>query len=88
MESIKVRQHIGRDGILHLDIPVGVVERELEVIVIYQPVRSYSVALEKPLVAVWRSLENLYGICADDLIVLDDLGISESLDDELVGAFD
>ena len=35
-----------------------------------------------------RSLENLYGICADDPIVLDDSGISESLDDELVGAFD
>ena len=35
-----------------------------------------------------RSLENLYGICADDPIVLDDSGILESLDDELVGAFD
>jgi hypothetical protein len=35
-----------------------------------------------------QSLENLYGICADDPIVLDDSGISESLDDELVGAFD
>jgi len=34
------------------------------------------------------SLENLYGICADDPIVLDDSGISESLDDELVGASD
>jgi hypothetical protein len=27
MESIKVRQHIGQDGILHLDIPVGLRER-------------------------------------------------------------
>jgi hypothetical protein len=35
-----------------------------------------------------RSLENLYGICADDPIILDDSGILESLDDELVGAFD
>jgi hypothetical protein len=35
-----------------------------------------------------RSLKNLYGICADDPIVLDGSGISESLDDELVGAFD
>ena len=40
------------------------------------------------LIPVKKSLENLYGICADDLIVLDDSGISESLDDELVGAFD
>jgi hypothetical protein len=40
------------------------------------------------LTPVWKSLESFYGICADDLIVIDDLGISESLDDELVGAFD
>jgi hypothetical protein len=39
------------------------------------------------LIPARRSLENLYGVCAEDLIVLDD-GISESLDDELVGAFD
>jgi len=35
-----------------------------------------------------RSLENLYGICADDPIILNDSGILESLDDELVEAFD
>jgi hypothetical protein len=35
-----------------------------------------------------RLLENLYGVCADDPIILDDSGILESLDDELVGAFD
>jgi len=35
-----------------------------------------------------RSLENLYGICSDDPIVLDDSGILETLDDEMVGAFD
>lgn len=88
MESIKVRQHIGQDGILHLNIPVGLVEREVEVMVIYQPVRSYGVVQEKVLTPIWKSLESLYGICAEDLIVIDDLGISESLDDELVGAFD
>jgi hypothetical protein len=35
-----------------------------------------------------RSLADCYGICADDPIVLDNLGISEALDDEMVGAFD
>ena len=88
MESIRVRQHVGQDGILHLNIPVGLVEREVEVMVIYQPVLSYAVVEEKALTPVSKSLESLYGICADDFIVIDDLGISESLDDELVGAFD
>ena len=88
MESIRVRQHVGQDGILRLNIPVGLVEREVEVMVIYQPVLSYAVVEEKALTPVSKSLDSLYGICADDFIVIDDLGISESLDDELVGAFD
>jgi hypothetical protein len=86
MKSIKVRQHIGQDGILHLNIPVGLVEREIDVMVIYQPVLS--AVVEESLTPVRKSLGSLYGICADDLIILDSLGISESLDDELVGAFD
>jgi hypothetical protein len=48
--------------------------------VIYQPVSSLKTA-EPP-------LEALYGICADDPIVLDDGGISEAFDDDLTGAFD
>ncbi len=80
MESIKVRQHVGQDGILHLDIPVGLTERDVEVMVIYQPVPS--------LTTTGRSLEQLYGICADDPIILDDQGIAEALDDDLAGAFD
>jgi hypothetical protein len=47
--------------------------------VIYQAVSSP---------ATGQSLERFYGICADDPIVLDDCGISESLDDDLAGAFD
>ena len=89
MESIRVRQHVGQDGILRLNIPVGLVEREVEVMVIYQPILSYAVVEEeKASTPIWKSLESLYGICADDLIVFDSHGISESLDDELVGAFD
>jgi hypothetical protein len=80
MESIKVRRRVGQDGILHLDIPVGIIERDVEVMVIYQFVSSPTVT--------GRSLEQFYGICADDPIVLDDCGMSESLDDDLAGAFD
>ncbi|NJO52667.1 MAG: hypothetical protein HC840_28365 [Leptolyngbyaceae cyanobacterium RM2_2_4] len=63
MESIKVRRHVGADGILHLDIPVGITERDMEVVVIYQPA--------SPSTATGRSLEQFYGICADDPIILD-----------------
>ena len=80
MESLKVRRHVGQDGILHLDIPVGIIERDVEVMVIYQSVPSS--------IATGRSLEQFYGIGADDPIVIDDRGVSESLDDDLAGAFD
>lgn len=80
MESIKIRRHVGQDGILHLDIPIGITGQDVEVMVIYQSVQS-STTTE-------RSIEQFYGICAEDPIILDDQGISESLDDDLTGAFD
>jgi hypothetical protein len=80
MESIKVRQRVGRDGILHLDIPVEMTDREVEAVVIYQPVQS--------VMTVEPSLESLYGICADDPIILDNCGVSDALDRDLAGAFD
>ena len=30
MESFKVRQRVGQDGILHLDIPVELTDRDIE----------------------------------------------------------
>lgn len=38
MESVKVHQRVGRDGVLHLEIPLGLVDQDVEVMVIYQPV--------------------------------------------------
>jgi hypothetical protein len=38
MDSIKIRSHVGKDGILHLDIPLGITDREVEIMVIYQPI--------------------------------------------------
>lgn len=37
MQSITLRSHVGPDGILHLMVPVGVTDKDLEVMVIYQP---------------------------------------------------
>ena len=80
MQRIKVRQRVGSDGILHLEIPTEIHESEVEVTVTYQ--------LVKPSVTAERSLADFYGICADDPIIVDDFGVSASLDDDLEGAFD
>ncbi|WP_246559785.1 hypothetical protein [Leptothoe kymatousa] len=66
MESIKVRQRVGQDGILHLEIPVGLQDLDIEVMVIYQPVPTAT--------TVGLPLEDLYGICTDDPINVDNGG--------------
>ena len=80
MQRIKVRQRVGSDGILHLEIPTEIHESEVEVTVTYQ--------LVQPSATAERSLADFYGICADDPIIVDDFGVSASLDDDLEGAFD
>ena len=79
-ESVTVRQRVGQDGVLHLDIPVGITDRDVEVTVIFQPVPADAAAV--------LSLADLYGICADDPIAIDDSGISDELDEDLAGAFE
>ena len=75
-----MRQRTGQDGILHLDIPIGVTDQDVEVLISYQ--------LDQPAAALDLPLDRLYGICADDPIITDDQGISDTLDDELADAFD
>ncbi len=38
MESIKIRSHVGQDGILHLDIPVKMTDTEIEVTLTIQKI--------------------------------------------------
>ncbi|MBW4429559.1 MAG: hypothetical protein KME50_35660 [Nostoc desertorum CM1-VF14] len=38
MDSIKIRSHVGKDGILHLDIPVEMPDTEIEITVTIQKV--------------------------------------------------
>ena len=71
---------MGQDGILHLEIPVGLTDQDIEVMVIYQAASANT--------ATVLSLEDLYGICANDPIGGDDAGISDALDEDLAGAFE
>lgn len=38
MQKITLRAHVGSDGVLHLNLPVGVSDAELEVTVTVQPI--------------------------------------------------
>lgn len=42
MQSIKINSYIGSDGMLHVDVPVGLTNQNVEVMVIYQPIDSHN----------------------------------------------
>ncbi len=44
MESIKLRSHVGEDGLLQIQIPVGLKNEDLEVMIIFQPIKSSAIA--------------------------------------------
>lgn len=79
MQSITLKSQIGSDGLLKVHLPEAI-NTEVEVVLVYQ-VKSASGENITP-------RADLYGICADDPIVIDDEGICDAMDDDLVGAFD
>ncbi len=40
METIKLKTHVGSDGILKLEVPVGIYDSDCEVVVVVQPSAS------------------------------------------------
>lgn len=44
MRSILIRSRVGADGILHLDVPSDLLETEVEVMVILQPITKLPAA--------------------------------------------
>ncbi|WP_341531574.1 hypothetical protein WKK05_36455 (plasmid) [Nostoc sp. UHCC 0302] len=69
MQSIKLCSHVGADGILHLEIPVGITDKEMEVVVIYQQIEP-SAPSKTPQELGWPPgfFEQTAGALADDPI--------------------
>ncbi|MBD2492444.1 hypothetical protein [Aulosira sp. FACHB-615] len=69
MQSIKLCSHVGADGILHLEIPVGITDKEMEVVVIYQQIEP-SATPKTPEELGWPPgfFERTAGSLADDPI--------------------
>lgn len=66
MEAIKVKAHVGSDGILKLEVPVGVSNSDLEVIVVVTRVENSQPDFDR---AEWIAfVERTAGSLADDPI--------------------
>ena len=62
METIKLKTYIGSDGLLKLELPTGISNRDLEVLVVLQPVAEAVDDLGWPL----GFFDRTYGALADD----------------------
>ncbi|QLE45739.1 hypothetical protein FD723_36405 (plasmid) [Nostoc sp. C052] len=71
MQSIKLFSHVGSDGIMHLDIPVGITDKEVEVMVIYQQIEPSAAKKTEELGCPPGFFEQTYGSFQDDPMVID-----------------
>jgi hypothetical protein len=67
METVKLRAHVGHDGVLKLELPTAMNNREVEVLVVMRAVMETPVdELGWPL----GFFERTYGALADDPILV------------------
>lgn len=65
MESIKLNTRVGEDGILKLELPTGLINRKLEVLIVMQPMNDEPVdELGWPI----GFFDRTYGALSDDPI--------------------
>ncbi len=64
MQTIRVREKTGKDGSLHLNIPVGKPDSEFDVLVVLQPAANGETTAERG----WPTgyFESTYGSIADE----------------------
>lgn len=63
METFKLQTHIGTDGVLKVELPTAFSQREVEVLVVLNPLEIMPVAED------WAAFVNrMYGALADDPI--------------------
>ncbi len=70
MQSVKLKSCSNSDGVLHLDIPVGLANQELEVVVVFQTVERLSKAAD-PVSRGWPPgfFERTAGCIQDDSFI-------------------
>ena len=82
MQSITVKSHVGADGVLNLQIPLGVSETDVEVHVVVQPLGP-----SEPRAATeakgWPAgfFEETFGSFSDEPLVRDEQGAYEIRDE-------
>ena len=76
MQSVTLNYCVGEDGIMHLDVPIGLTNAELQVTVKFQTVTPET-RETTPQGKGWPLgfFEETFGSCKDDPIVIDSEGV-------------
>jgi hypothetical protein len=84
MQSIKVRSRVGADGMLHLQVPVGIKDTDLEVLVFFQRIAPATEA-KTPEDLGWSPdfFERTFGCFHDKLLVRGEQGEFEKREELL-----
>jgi hypothetical protein len=80
MDAIKLTTHVGEDGILRLEVPIGIINQNLEVVVVVQSQDTKAVDANGWPVGYF---EETYGSLADYPIERPDQGTLETRDEIL-----
>lgn len=83
MQSIKLQSHVGSDGILKLEIPVGLTDADLEVLVVVQPLLVSSPATPEELGWPPGFFEETFGSLKETPLVRESQGEYETRDELL-----
>lgn len=80
MQTIKLHSHVGKDGILHLHLPVGITDTNLEITITVQP--ATVIETETPQEKGWPPgfFEETFGSFKDDPILIDSEGVFDDWD--------
>jgi len=81
MANIRLRSHIGKDGILLLDLPVGLTDAELEITVTFKALPPPEKG-QLPQGKGWSPgfFEETFGAFKDDPLIIDSEGIFDDHD--------
>ncbi len=82
MQSVTIKSHIGPDGVLNLQIPLGLPETDVEVFVVVQPLGPDALR-EAPTSLAWppNYFEETFGSFRDAPLVRGDQGAYEVRDE-------
>jgi hypothetical protein len=66
MQSIKLRSRVGKDRLLQIQLPKGIENIELDIVIVYQPVNE--IKLKNPSKSIWQLSDDFVkNISTDEL---------------------